>query len=177
MRSARSERQSATRNEIKRTHLAPYIEDNSTQRITGKRVEGRTQRRLGILRPHGHQKARIKSEFLQAAHGERAGFALRKVLLHPDQRTPPDQTMGQARDEPCRRHAMSATFSEHLMQRAAHQAALQHSVSRSVTERHPRKTIRLAFKTSDSPPQGRKRACACAIHARRSLEIGSVSRC
>jgi len=161
MRSARSECQSAARNQIERTHLAPHIEDNSTQRIASKRVGGRTQRRLGILRPHGHQKTRIEPKFLKSAHGQRTGFTLRKILLHPDQRTSPDQAMSQTRYEPCRRGAMAAAVSKHLVQRAAHQAALQHSVSRSVTERHPRKIIRLAFKASDGSPQGCKRVCAC----------------
>ena len=43
--------------------------------------------------------------------------------------------------------------------------ALQHGISGDMAERHPRKIIWVALKASDGPPQGRKRACACAVHA------------
>ncbi len=69
--------------------------------------------------------------------------------------------MGQTRDEACRRGAMTAALREHFMQCAAHKPALEHSVSRGMAERHARKAIRLALKTSDGSPQGRKRTCAC----------------
>ena len=161
MRSARGQRQPPARNQIQRTHLAPDIEDDSTQCIAGQRIGSGPQRRLGILRPHRHQKARIEPKLLQSVHGQRAGFPFRKILPHPHQRSSPDQAMGNACDETCGRRAIPAAVREHFMQRPAHQPALQHRVHRGMAEGYARKTVRLALKASDGSPQGRKRACAC----------------
>lgn len=165
MRGARGQRQPAACDQIERPHLAPHIENHRAERIAGQSIGGGAQRGFRIRRAHGHQEAWIEAELFQPAHGQRTGFPLRKILPYPDQRSPSGEAMRDTRDKTRRCRAMPAASGEHLMQRAAHEAALQHSIRARMAERHTGEIVRPAFEASNGPLQGRKCAPACAGHA------------
>lgn len=114
---------------------------------------------------HRHQEARVEAEFGEATGRQRAVLPRGEILPHPQQRPPRREATGKPGDEAGRRRAMAAVFGEHLVQRAAHQPALQRRVGAGMAERHPRQPVGGAFETADGSAQGRKRAHARAAHA------------
>ena len=72
----RGERQLAARDEIELLRLAPDFQHHDAGCITSERVGGTTQGVLDIGRAHRHKMTRIKTEFGQSAHRQRAHFAL-----------------------------------------------------------------------------------------------------
>jgi len=53
----------AARDKIELPRLAPDFQDDNTERIAGQRVGGGAQCGIGVGGTHGHQQARIKTEF------------------------------------------------------------------------------------------------------------------
>ncbi len=114
---------------------------------------------------HHDQQARVEAELGQPAGRQRAVLPRGEILPHPQQRPPRREATGKPGDEAGRRRAMAAVLGEHLVQRAAHQPALQCRVGAGMAERHPRQAIGGAFEAADGPSQGRKRMRTRAAHA------------
>lgn len=114
---------------------------------------------------HRHQQARVETQFSQSARRQGAVLPRGEILPHPQQRPLRRDTVGEPGDEAGRRRAMAAVLGEHLVQRAAHQPALQRRVRAGMAERDPCQPIGGAFEAADGFSQGRKRVCACAGHA------------
>lgn len=146
--------------------LAPDLEHHAAQRVAGQRIGGGAQRGFGVGCAHRHQQTRIETEFAIAAQRQRAGFALREILPHPQQRPDADPPR-QAGDEAGRRGAVPAGLGEHLMQRAERQPALQRGIGPGMAERHPAQILRVGVTLDplDIAAQIRKRGQACAGHA------------
>jgi len=81
-----SQRELAARDQVELPDLAPDFQHHGAERIAGQRVGGGPQRGIDIGGAHGYQRARIEAQFDEAAHRQRAGFDLRKILPHPNQR-------------------------------------------------------------------------------------------
>jgi hypothetical protein len=82
-RGLRRQRQFAAGEEVELPRLAPDFQHDDANRIAGQRVGGRTQCVVHIGRTHGHDKTRIKTEFGQPAHRNRARFNLGEILPYP----------------------------------------------------------------------------------------------
>jgi hypothetical protein len=159
------QRQLAAGDEIELPRLAPDFQHHRAHRIAGQRVGGGAQRIVRIGRAHGHQPARIETEFGKPAHRQRPRFNVAEILPHPEQRTPCRQPSRQACDEAGGRTALPPR-GEHLMQRAGGEPALQRRIRGRMTERHPVQRMRIArcLEALDAPSQIRKRVRACADH-------------
>lgn len=114
---------------------------------------------------HRHQQARVETEFDEPAGRQRAVLPRGEILPHPQQRPPRREAISKTSDEAGRRRAMATVPGEHLVQRAAHQPALQRRIRAGMAERHPRQPVGGAFEATDGPSQGRKRVRARAAHA------------
>jgi hypothetical protein len=163
----RGQCQLAAGDEIELARLPPDFQHNTAQRIAGQRVGGGAQRSVDIGGAHGHQQARIKTEFGQSAHRHRARFNLGEILPHPHQRPPMSNRPSReaCNESRCRRALPS--FREHLMHRADRKAALQRRIHIGMAEPHPAGCcgVGMAFDALDAAAQGRKHVRACAGHA------------
>jgi len=79
----RRQRQLAAGDEIELTRFAPDLQHDDAERIAGQCVGGSSQRGLNVGRAHRHEKTRIKTEFGQSAHRQRARFKFGKILPDP----------------------------------------------------------------------------------------------
>jgi hypothetical protein len=156
----------AAGDEIELPRLAPDFQHHGAERIAGQRVGGGAQRGIGVGGTHGHQPARIETEFAKPAHRQRAGFPFGKILPHPDQRPARRQPSGKARDEAGSRRTLMS-LGEHLMHRGQSETALQRCVSVGVAKRGLAMRMRITgcFDALDAAAQTRKRAGACGAHA------------
>jgi hypothetical protein len=159
------QRQLAAGDEIELSRLTPGFQHHGAHRIAGERVGGGPQHIVHIGRAHGHQPARIETEFGQSAHRQRPRFNFAEILTHPDQRTPRRHPSCEAYDEAGRGPALPS-LGEHLMHHAGGKPALQRRIGAGMTERHPVERVGLAgrLEALDAPSQIRKRVCACADH-------------
>jgi hypothetical protein len=171
------QRQAAAGDQIELSRFAPDFQHDDTQRIAGQRVGGRPQRGGDVRGPHRHQAAGIETEFGEAAHRQRTGFKFSEILPHPHQRPPGAHPPSEPCDKTRRRGAVSAGFGEHLMHRPHSEATLQRRIRIGMPERHTIRRIGLALRLDalDAAAQGRKRARACAGHARRSFGRWAVT--
>jgi hypothetical protein len=154
--------------------LPPDFQHDGAERIAGERIGGGPQRGVHIGRAHRHQQARIEAEFGQSAHRQRARFNLGEVLTHPNQRPPCRHPPRKARDKTGRRGTLPAGIGEHLVHRTYGEAALQRRIGVGMPERRPpgRAGVAMRLDALDTAAQSRKRARACACHARRSFRRG-----
>ena len=166
-RGLRGQRQLAAGDEIELARLAPDLEHDDAQRIAGQRIGGGPQRGVHVGGAHGHEEARIETEFGQSAHRQRARFNFGEILPYPHQRPPCARPPRKACDKTRRRGALPAGIGEHLVHRPDSKAALQRRVRIGMPERHPARGVRIAMRLDalDAAAQGRKRAHACAGHA------------
>jgi hypothetical protein len=116
--------------------LPPDFQHDDAKCIAGERVGSRPQRGVHIRRTHGHQKARIETEFGQSAHRQCTGFNLGEILTNPHQRPPGCRPSREPCDESCRRGALPS-LGEHLVRRADGEAALQRRIRVRMTKRNP----------------------------------------
>ena len=160
------QRQLAAGDEIELPRLAPDFQHHGAHRIASQRVGGGAQRIVRIGRAHGHQPARIETEFGKPVHRQRPRFKVAEILSHPDQWTPGRHPSRQACDETGRGPALSS-LGKHFMHRACGETAAQRRICAGMAERHPIKGMRLArrLEAFDAPSQIRKRVRACADHA------------
>jgi hypothetical protein len=138
------QRQLAAGDEIELPGFTPDFQHDAAERIAGESIGGGPQRSVDVGCAHRHHKARIKTEFGQPAHRQRARFNFGKILTHPHQRPPCRHPPGKARDKTRRRGTLPAGCREHLMHRAQGEAALQRRVRLGMSERHPAGQIRIA---------------------------------
>ena len=162
----RGQSELAAGDEIELTRLPPDFQHDGAERIAGQRVGGGPQRGVGVGGAHGHQQARIETQFAKPAHRQRAGFEFRKILPHPDQRPARRDPPGEAGDEAGGRRALMS-LGEHFMHRGHRKPAAQHRVRCRMAERDLVEVMRIAMRLEplDAPAQTRKRACACGAHA------------
>lgn len=135
-RGLRRQRQLAAGDEIELARLAPDFEHDDTQRVAGQRIGGRSQRGLHVGGAHGHEEARIETEFGQSAHRQRAGFNFGEILPDPHQRPPFRHPPREACDKTRRRRTLPAGLGEHLVHRPQGEAALQRRIRVRMPERH-----------------------------------------
>jgi hypothetical protein len=125
--------------------LSPDFQHDDAKRIAGERVGSRPQRGVHIRRAHRHHEARIKAEFGQPAHRQRARFNFGEILPYPHQRPaggrpsrescisceacPPRE----AYNEPRRRRTLPS-LGEYLVHRTDGEAALQRGIGIRMTE-------------------------------------------
>jgi len=179
------QRQPAAGDQIELTRFAPDFQHHDAQRVAGQRVGGGPQRGVDVRRAHRHHTAGIETEFGEATHRQRAGFNFGEILPHPQQRPPGSRPPREpcppreACNESRRRGAVPAGCGEHLVHRPHGEAALQRGVGVGMPERHAVRRICLALRLDalDATAQGRKRARACAGHARRSFRRLAVTGC
>lgn len=166
----RGQRQFAARHQIELPGLAPELEHDGAERIAGERIGRGAQRALDVSRPHHHHAARIEAELGEPAHRQRAGLELRKILPHPQKRPLRRDAARKPGDKAGRNRALTP-FAKHLVDRRACESAFQGVVHFAVTERNA-VVMMPDFRRLDPldlAAQGRKRAHACAAHARRSF--------
>jgi hypothetical protein len=172
------QRQAAAGDQIELPRFAPDFQHDDAQRIAGQRVGGRPQRGGDVRGAYRHHTAGIETEFGEATHRQRAGFNFGEILPHPQQRPPPGARPlreacppREACNESSSRGTVPAGFGEHLVHRPHSEAALQRRIRVGMPKRHTVRRIRLAVRLDalDAATQGRKRARACAGHARRSF--------
>lgn len=166
----RGQRQLAARHQIELARLTPELEHDSTERIAGERIGRGAQRALDVSRTHHHHAARIEAEFGEAAHRQRTGFKFRKILPHPQQRPLRRDAARKAGDETGRGRALTP-LAKHLVDRRACEPAFQSAVDLTMAERNAVAMMHdfRRLDPFDLAAQGRKRAHACAAHARRSF--------
>ena len=166
----RCQRQFAAGCEVELSHLAPDFQHHDANRVAGQRVGGRPQRVVHIGRAHGHEKAWIETKFGEPAHRHRARFKLGEILAYPHQWVSNGDPAREAGDKTGRRGALSAGVRKHFVHGTQREPALQRGVGVGMAERHPARRIGLAMRLDafDIAAQSRKRARACAGHARRS---------
>jgi hypothetical protein len=119
----RGQCQLAAGDEIELARLAPDFQHHAPNCIAGQRVGGGTQGGVHVSCAHGHEKARIETEFGQSAHRHHARFNFGEILPYPHQGTPCRRTPREARDKTRRRRTLPP-FREHLMHRADRKPAL-----------------------------------------------------
>jgi len=140
-RGLRGQRQFAAGDEIELPRLAPDFEYDDANRIAGQRVGGRPQRIVHIGRAHGHEQARIETEFGQSAHRHRARFNLGEILPYPHHWPMWKFRCRHPAREPCdkagRRRTLPAGVRKHFVHRPQSEAALQRRVGVRMPERHP----------------------------------------
>jgi hypothetical protein len=163
----RRERVFAAGDRIEGAHLAPQVEHHGAERIAGQCVGANAQRHLGIRCLNQHDAARIEAEFGNTRHCQHPRFAGDEILPDPEQRPAFAQPLRDAGDEARGRAGLPRLESEHLMQRAAHQPALQRRVGVGMSKRNARHVggIHMRFDAFDAAAQARKRIHACALHA------------
>ena len=161
-RTLRSQRQLAAADEIELLRLAPDFQHHRAHGITGKRIGGGTQGILHVRGAHRHEITRIKPKLGQSAHRQRADFAFRKILPHPDQRPSRRDAPRQAGNKSRSSRTLVAAFTKHLMHCCRSEPALQHSISFHMAERG--QVWRMGLHAFDTTAQSRKRAQACAAH-------------
>jgi hypothetical protein len=132
----RGQCQPAAGDQIELPRLPPDFQHDDAKCIAGERVGSRPQGGVHIRRPHGHQKARIETEFSQSAHRQRTGFNLGEILTNPHQGPPGCRPSREPCDKPGGRGALPA-LGEHLMRRALGEAALQRRIRVRMAKRHP----------------------------------------
>ena len=159
--------QLAAGDQIERPGLAPDLQHHDPQCLAGQGVCRCPQGGFRILRAHRHQETRIKTEFGDAAHSERAGFPFGEILTNPQPGPAWGQTSGQPRDKACGRGSLSP-LGEYLMHHPGCEPALQHRIGFGMAEANPVRTKGIArrFHAGDLVAQGRKRATARTGHAR-----------
>jgi hypothetical protein len=137
--------------------LSPDFQHDDAKRIAGERVGSRPQRGVHIRRAHRHKEARIKAEFGQPAHRQRARFNFGEILPYPHQRPaggrpsrescisceacPPREAYPpceaypprEAYNEPRRRRTLPS-LGEYLVHRTDGEAALQRGIGIRMTE-------------------------------------------
>ena len=157
----RGQCQLAAGDEIELPRLPPDFQHDTAERIAGQRVGGGPQRGVHIGGAHGHEQARIETEFGQSAHRHRAGFDFGEILPHPDQRPPCRRPSREACDKSRRRRTLPS-LGEHLMHRADRKPALHRRVSIGMTERHTasRHRPRHGFRCARCC-RARSQACSC----------------
>jgi hypothetical protein len=133
----RGQCQLAAGDEIELAGLPPDFQHDTAQRITGQRVGSGAQRSIDIGGAHGHQQARIETEFGQSAHRHRARFNLGEILPYPHQRPPCRRPARKPRDKTGGRGALPAGVSKHFVHRPQRETALQRRVGIGMPERHP----------------------------------------
>ena len=160
----------AAGDEIELPCVAPDFQHHDPERIAGQRIGRCPQRAVDIGGAHRHDQARIEAEFGEATHRQRAGFNFGKILPHPDQRPARRDPPGKAGNESRRRDAL-VSLGKHFVHRGHGKTAAQRRIGVGMAERHPVQRLRVTgrFDALDAPSQTRKRADACAVHARRSL--------
>lgn len=166
----RGQCQLAARHEIELPGLAPELEHDGAERIAGERIGRSAQRALDIGGTHHHHAARIEAELGEPAHRQRASLDLRKILPHPQQRSARRHTSRKTGDK-ARRGCALRPSAKHLVDRRARESAFQGAVHFAVTERNAVVMMHdfRRLDPFDLAAQGRKRAHACAAHARRSF--------
>lgn len=166
----RGQRQLAARHQIELPGFAPKLEHDGAERIAGERIGRGAQRALHVSRTHHHHAARIEAELGEPAHRERAGFKFRKILPHPQQR-PAHRDAACKPGDKARRGRALTPLAKHLVDRRACEPAFQRTVHLAVAERDAVAMMHDLRRLDpfDLAAQGRKRARACAAHARRSF--------
>jgi hypothetical protein len=146
--------------------LAPDLEHHGAQRVAGERIGRRAQRTLHIGGAHRHHQARVKAEFRNPVHRQRARFALAKIHPDPQQRPLHQDPRGQAQDKAGGAGAVPAPFGEHLMHRTQGKTALQRAIGLVMAKRYAVDGISavMRLETCKLPAQNRKRPHACARH-------------
>jgi hypothetical protein len=91
------------------------------------------------------QKVRIKTQFGETAHRDRARFNLGEILPYPDHGPPCGGTIGKPRNKAGRYSALPPGFRKHLVHGAQSEAALQTRIGLRVSERHPARRICFAM--------------------------------
>ena len=114
-RGLRRQRQLAASCEVELSRLAPDFQHDDANRIAGQRVGGRPQRAVHIGGAHGHEQARIETEFGQSAHRPRARFNLGEILPNPNDGPPHGRAARKSRNKTGRRSALPAGRRKHLV--------------------------------------------------------------
>lgn len=166
-RGLRGQRQFAAGCEVELSRPAPDFQHDGANRVTGQRVGCRPQRTLHIGCTHGHEKARIETEFDKPAHRHRARFNLGEILPYPHQWPPACRPAREGGNKTGRRSALPTGLRKHFVHGAQSEPALQRRVGIRMSERHPARRIRLAMRLDalDTAAQSRKRLLS---HTRRS---------
>jgi hypothetical protein len=164
-RSLRGERQFAAGCEVELSRPAPDFQHDGANRIAGQRVGSRAQCTFDIGRAHGHDKARIETEFGEPAHRHRARFNLGEILPYPYPGPPASRPPCEGSHKAGRGCALPAGLGKYFVHGSQSEPALQRRVGIRMPERHPARRISLAMRLDalDTAAQSRKRARVRAL--------------
>jgi hypothetical protein len=156
----RGQCQLAAGDKIELSCLAPDLQHDGTHRIAGERIGSRPQRMLHVRGVDADEKARIETQFDQAARRDGARFDFGEILPDPNHRPPRGHAPCDPGDKSGRRGALPSGFRKHLVHSPQSEAALQARVRILMSERHLSQAIGRAMplEAFDAAAQGRNRA-------------------